>query len=265
VVLPTDGDPVSYGVVSDEKNEEEVRKFLEYTRDAVGYSPVYLTADSNPAFHKVAKRVWPNLMVGPCVVHLKDNIRDAVQLYLGRKHQPADIEQRFEFLGRIDHFFGSETLEQAQNRMDRLIGFVFSELRGKEWALEGLRIVARHFPDFAEILRFESQNPGWKVPRSTNESESFNAFLADRLRESRGVKCEADIAPRINLIIGYYRFRPWSSAASKDRRGICPLQHAGARLDRKDELIDFTKPWKDHLLRTTPASKPPTDSLQTPV
>jgi len=170
-----------YGV--SENSERQLHMFFEPFK-ARGLKPVSCTVDGNPQTIKVLRKVWPEIVIQRCLVHIQRQglmwcrrypkavyARRLRDIFLKVTHIRTE-EERDEFLGLIIQW------EQKYGQYIGALpekGRVFSDIkRARSMLLKAL-------PDMFHYL----DNPGISV--TTNGLESYFSRLKSHYRQHRGL------------------------------------------------------------------------------
>jgi hypothetical protein len=224
------GDFVNYKVISNENSYEEIKLFLEETRDKIGYLPEFVISDGNRVIERAIREVF-RAVVGICLVHVRRRISEKVQTYDYRAGPPEDLDKRSLFLSLADRAMAARTVAEFDRRMGGLIDEIWTKpFFQTEWARRGFKVLLRASYRIRTLIRYEEKHPDLEIPHTTNSIENSFSLDTERLDESGGIKSEKLEQAKIYLVVGHRRFTPYSSAAKRENRGRAPIELAGVSL-----------------------------------
>jgi transposase-like protein len=170
-----------YGV--SENSERQLIGFLEPLK-AKGLNPVSFTLDGNPQAIKVIKKIWPDIIIQRCLVHIQRQglmwCRRYPKTAYARKLRDLFLkvtsiktkEEYHEFISLIIQWekrYGQQIAKQPEK------GWVFSDIkRARSMLLKAL-------PDMFHYL----DDPA--IPITTNGIESYFSRLKSHYRQHRGL------------------------------------------------------------------------------
>jgi hypothetical protein len=187
-----------YGV--SESSDPQLSAFFEQLITN-GLNPCSFTVDGNPKMIKVIRKLWPDVVVQRCLVHIQRQglswcrtspkttyARWLRKIFLQVTHikTPADRDQFLKVVTDWEIKYGS----QIQSR--RETGYVFSDIK------RARSMLIRALPDMFHYL----DNP--LIPISTNGLESYFSRLKSHYRQHRGLKKEK----RKDYFNWYFHFVP---------------------------------------------------------
>jgi hypothetical protein len=185
-----------YGV--SENSEPQLLKFFEQLI-VTGLNPCSFTVDGNPNMIKTLRKLWPDVVVQRCLVHIQRQglswcrtspkttyARCLRKIFLQVTHIKTTAD-RDQFL-RL--FTDWEIKYGYQIRNKRETGYVFSDIK------RARSMLLRALPDMFYYL----DNP--IIPTSTNGLESYFSRLKGHYHQHRGLKKEK----RKNYFTWYFHF-----------------------------------------------------------
>lgn len=226
--------------LTDEERYLEVKEDLENIK-TLGIELISITCDGHRALLKAIKKVFPQVLLQRCVVHVVRQCKTWLT-------QHPQSFAAMEFLTLVKQLHLIKTLQQSGlwlaalwHREKKHKSFidekVFKE-NGRYWYKHKMLRKARYLlhksiPNLFHYL----DNPA--VPRTTNRLESFFSHLKDKLRVHRGLT----IRHRRNFIQWYLFFQnqkqEWVSISHKNSWSILPI---------KIKALDFSRAF-DHFSR----------------
>lgn len=171
-----------YGV--SESSDRQLSAFFEQLI-ATGLKPYSFTVDGNPNMIKVLRKLWPDVAVQRCLIHIQRQglswcrtypktpyAKWLRKIFLQVTHikTPADRDRFLKFVTDWEIKYGS----QIQSR--RETGYVFSDIK------RARSMLLRALPDMFYYL----DNP--LIPISTNGLEGYFSRLKSHYRQHRGLK-----------------------------------------------------------------------------
>jgi hypothetical protein len=187
-----------YGVP--ENSEPKLLEFFEGLKQT-GLNPRSFNVDGNPNVIRVIRKLWPNVIVQRCLVHVQRQglswCRISPRTIYGRRlrniflqvtriRTPADRDKFLRDVIEWEVRFGAQILGRRER------GHVFSDIK------RARSMLFRALPDMFHYL----DNP--LIPTSTNGLEGYFSRLKGRYRQHRGVRKEK----RKNYFQWYFHFVP---------------------------------------------------------
>ncbi len=187
-----------YGV--SENSEPQLLKFFEPLIQA-GLCPQSFTVDGNPQMIKVLRKLWPDIVVQRCLVHIQRQglswCRVSPRTTYARGLRKIFLQvTKIKTLADRDNFLTNFIKWEAKfgslinDRRER--GYVFSDIK------RARSMLLRALPDMFHYLN----NPS--IPISTNGLESYFSRLKSRYRQHRGLRKEK----RSHYFQWYFYFVP---------------------------------------------------------
>ncbi len=187
-----------YGV--SERSEPQLEKFFKRLIPA-GLRPLSFTVDGNPKVIKVIRKLWPDVVVQRCLIHIQRQglswCRTAPRTVYARRLRKIFLyvtkisipEERDMFLAAFGDW---EAKYGCQISARRETGYVFSDIK------RARSMLLRALPDMFHYL----DNP--LIPISTNSLEGYFSRLKGRYRQHRGLNKEK----RNDYFNWYFHFVP---------------------------------------------------------
>jgi len=173
-----------YGV--SERSEPQLREFLERVIP-VGLCPSSFTVDGNPKTIKVIRKLWPDVVVQRCLVHIQRQglswCRTSPNTAYARQLRKIFLQvTKIRTLADRDTFLSAvidwESKYGSRISVRRETGYVFSDIK------RARSMLLRALPDMFHYL----DTP--LIPISTNGLEGYFSRLKSRYRQHRGLRKE---------------------------------------------------------------------------
>ncbi len=166
-----------------------------------GLSPRSFTVDGNPHVIKALKRLWPDVAVQRCLIHIQRQglmwcrshpktayarkLRD-IFLQATQVHTSADRDSFLRAVVEWEEKYGGQIADRPE------AGWVFSDIK------RARSMLLRALPDMFHYL----DDP--RIPRSTNGLEGYFSRLKSRYRQHRGLSA----ARRSHYFLWYLHLVP---------------------------------------------------------
>jgi hypothetical protein len=187
-----------YGV--SESSQPQLKLFFEHLISA-GLNPTSFTVDGNPNVIKVLRKLWPEITIQRCLVHIQRQglswcrsfpkttyarkLRE-IFLQVTRIHTPVDRDKFLEAVIKWESKYGTMINDRRET------GYVFSDIK------RARSMLMRALPDMFHYL----DDP--LIPISTNGLEGYFSRLKNHYRQHRGLRKEK----RPDYFRWYFHFVP---------------------------------------------------------
>ena len=187
-----------YGI--SENSEPKLTSFLAPLKDQ-GLAPLSCTTDGNPQAIRVLKKLWPDIIVQRCLVHIQRQGLIWCRMYPKTDHAKAlrDIFRQvtyiktkqekdlfIDLINNWEEMYGQHIAKRPEK------GRVFSDIK------RARSMLLRALPNMFHYL----DDPG--IPSTTNGLEGYFSRLKGHYRQHRGLKPEK----RHNYFDWYFKLRP---------------------------------------------------------
>lgn len=200
------------GVLALAENDRAFARLFGMLKE-VGYPLRFVVTDEAPALKPVLARVFPDVAVQLCHVHILRNIRIALHLSVhDNTHAPF-----FHAIQKLLVLPGEEVRRETLRSIERQYGRsdVYSEILVSLW------------DRWDDLFRFESvRKEGLGCPRTNNLIEAYNSHFKGRVRSIKGFESFSSASRWLNGWMLRRRFTPFQNCGKpfKHLNGHCSFE-----------------------------------------